>query len=60
MSDIDNLKIADPEYRIGASVSRIADFALGSVAAAILFAMMTVTAVDVIGRYFFNSPLQGS
>jgi TRAP-type C4-dicarboxylate transport system permease small subunit len=60
MSDIDNLKAADPEYRIGSSVSRLADLVLGSVAAMILFAMMAVTAVDVVGRYFLNSPLQGS
>lgn len=60
MSDIDNLKVADPEYRIGYAASRFADVVLGSVAAVILFAMMLVTAVDVIGRYFFNSPLQGS
>jgi TRAP-type C4-dicarboxylate transport system permease small subunit len=60
MSDIDNLKIADPEYRVGSSVSRLADLVLGSVAALILFTMMAVTAVDVVGRYFFNSPLQGS
>lgn len=60
MSDIDNLRQAEPEYRVGYSASRFADLFLGSVAAAILFAMMLVTAVDVIGRYFFNSPLQGS
>jgi TRAP-type C4-dicarboxylate transport system permease small subunit len=60
MSDIDNLKVVDPEYRIGTSVSRLADLVLGSMAALILFAMMSVTAVDVVGRYFLNSPLQGS
>lgn len=59
MSDIDNLKKGDPEYRIAAGLSRVADTALGAVAAAILFGMMAVTAVDVCGRYFFNSPLQG-
>jgi len=30
---------------------------LGVAAAAILFAMMTVTAIDVVGRYAFNAPL---
>jgi TRAP-type C4-dicarboxylate transport system permease small subunit len=60
MSDIDNLKAADPEYRIGSTASRLADLVLRSVAASILFAMMAVTAVDVFGRYLFNSPLQGS
>lgn len=59
MSDIDNLKRDEPDYRIGAGVSRLADTALGAVSAAILFVMMAVTAVDVCGRYFFNSPLQG-
>jgi len=59
MSDIDNLKRAEPEYRVAASASRLANSVLGAVAAAILFAMMAVTTVDVLGRYFFNSPLQG-
>ena len=32
---------------------------LGYVAAAVMFAMMMVTCVDVIGRYFLNKPLWG-
>ena len=32
---------------------------LGYLAAAVLFLMMIVTAVDVVGRYFFNKPLAG-
>ena len=32
---------------------------LGIAAAAVLLAMMLVTAVDVIGRYLFNKPLAG-
>jgi TRAP-type C4-dicarboxylate transport system permease small subunit len=32
---------------------------LGYFAAAVLFLMMTITAVDVVGRYFFNKPLAG-
>ena len=32
---------------------------LGFFAAAVLFLMMIVTAVDVVGRYFFNKPLAG-
>jgi TRAP-type C4-dicarboxylate transport system permease small subunit len=32
---------------------------LGVLAAAILFAMMLLTAVDVIGRYIFNRPVNG-
>jgi len=59
MSDIDNLGSREPEYRLAAWSSRMADAVLGTIAAAILFAMMAVTAVDVTGRYLFNSPLQG-
>lgn len=33
---------------------------LASIAGIALFAMMTVTFVDVIGRYLFGSPLQGA
>ncbi len=32
---------------------------LGAVSATVLFLMMLVTAVDVIGRYVFNQPLNG-
>lgn len=32
---------------------------LGLIAAIVLFLMMSITAVDVIGRYFFNKPLAG-
>lgn len=35
-------------------------FTLGVVAAALLLAMMTLTSVDVIGRYLFNRPLAGA
>lgn len=38
---------------------RRADAALGLAAAAILFAMMTLTFVDVVLRYVFNRPLAG-
>ena len=33
--------------------------ALGFIAAAELFCLMTLTCVDVIGRYFFSSPVHG-
>lgn len=33
---------------------------LGGLVALLLFVMMTLTFVDVIGRYFFNRPLQAS
>jgi TRAP-type C4-dicarboxylate transport system permease small subunit len=32
---------------------------LGPVAATVLFAMMTLTCVDVVGRYFFSQPVYG-
>jgi TRAP-type C4-dicarboxylate transport system permease small subunit len=32
---------------------------LGYVAAIVMFAMMVLTCADVIGRYFFNSPIWG-
>jgi TRAP-type transport system small permease protein len=35
------------------------EIALGTASAAVLFAMMSITAVDVIGRYVFNKPLGG-
>jgi TRAP-type transport system small permease protein len=59
MSDFDDIARPQPVYRVAARVSRLADTVLGAIAAAILFAMMAVTAVDVVGRYLFNSPLQG-
>jgi TRAP-type C4-dicarboxylate transport system permease small subunit len=33
---------------------------LGSIAALLIFAMMSITVVDVIGRYGFNRPLPGA
>jgi TRAP-type transport system small permease protein len=59
MSDSDNIERPQPVYRVAAQASRWADTVLGAIAAAILFAMMSVTTVDVLGRYLFNSPLQG-
>lgn len=50
----------EPVYRLAPAASRYADLALGAVAASILFGMMAITAVDVLGRYLFNSPLQGA
>jgi TRAP-type C4-dicarboxylate transport system permease small subunit len=38
---------------------RIIAPALGALAALVLFAMMTLTCVDVIGRYFFSRPIFG-
>jgi len=39
---------------------RHADALLGVVASAILFAMMALTAVDVVARYVFSRPLRGA
>jgi TRAP-type transport system small permease protein len=35
------------------------DIALASVAGTLLFAMMTLTFIDVVLRYFFNAPIKG-
>jgi TRAP-type transport system small permease protein len=39
---------------------QIADLVLGVVAAAILFAMMILTTIDVIARYVFSRPVRGA
>jgi TRAP-type C4-dicarboxylate transport system permease small subunit len=59
MPEFEQLGGAEPEYRLVAPLSRAADVVLGGVAAALLFVMMSVTFVDVTGRYVFNSPLPG-
>jgi TRAP-type C4-dicarboxylate transport system permease small subunit len=43
----------------GQRLARYCDVALGALAGALLFAMMVLTFVDVVLRYFFNSPLTG-
>lgn len=40
-------------------IAQLLQKTLGLIAASVLFVMMSVTAVDVIGRYFFNKPLAG-
>lgn len=40
-------------------LDRVVEAALGCAIAAVLFAMMVLTCVDVVGRYFFNAPLHG-
>jgi TRAP-type C4-dicarboxylate transport system permease small subunit len=42
-----------------AAFDRLVVPALGIVAAVVLFSLMALTCVDVIGRYFFNSPVHG-
>ncbi len=41
-------------------MSRITKHILGYAAAIALFALMAVTVVDVVGRYFFSRPLTGA
>ena len=43
-----------------AAWKRRADLLLGVVAAAVLFAMMGLTVMDVVARYVFNRPLRGA
>jgi TRAP-type C4-dicarboxylate transport system permease small subunit len=44
----------------GTAWERRFDAALGFAAAVILFSMMTITFIDVIGRYGFRSPMRGA
>jgi TRAP-type C4-dicarboxylate transport system permease small subunit len=41
-------------------MSRITKHTLGYAAAIALFALMAVTVIDVVGRYFFSRPLTGA
>jgi TRAP-type C4-dicarboxylate transport system permease small subunit len=43
----------EPRSRLGAAV----EAALGAASSFVLFAIMTITVVDVVGRYAFNAPL---
>lgn len=49
---------ADPPG-FAARLARVCDILLASVAGSLLFAMMLLTFVDVVLRYFFNAPLTG-
>ncbi len=40
-------------------LERIVTVTLGSLCAAVLFAMMMLTCIDVVGRYFFSKPIYG-
>lgn len=40
-------------------LDRIVTVTLGSLCAAVLFAMMMLTCIDVVGRYFFSKPIYG-
>jgi len=50
----------DPGKEPFASFDRLIVPALGVVAAVVLFCLMTLTCVDVVGRYFFNNPVYGA
>ena len=41
-------------------LTRLAEFALALLVAVALFALMVLTCVDVIGRYWFNAPVPGA
>jgi len=43
----------------GHRLANACDIALASVAGFLLFAMMTLTFIDVVMRYFFNAPIKG-
>ena len=43
----------------GALLAHLCDLALATVAGSLLFAVMVLTFVDVVLRYFFNSPVKG-
>jgi TRAP-type C4-dicarboxylate transport system permease small subunit len=49
----------DPGRDSPAFLDRLIAPALGIAAAAVLFCLMILTCVDVVGRYFFNSPVHG-
>ncbi len=44
----------------GGRLSKALYWLLGGFAALLLFAMMALTFVDVVGRYFFNAPVPGA
>ena len=56
MADEDTSKVGAE----GDSLVAWLDATLGLAAALLLFAIMTVTVVDVVGRYIFNAPLPGA
>jgi TRAP-type C4-dicarboxylate transport system permease small subunit len=49
----------DSERRPLAIFDRVIAPLLGTIAGILLFCLMTLTCVDVIGRYFFNTPVTG-
>ncbi len=42
-----------------AQIWRLFDFSLKLIMAIVMFAMMTITTIDVFGRYLFNAPIPG-
>jgi TRAP-type C4-dicarboxylate transport system permease small subunit len=50
---------AAPRQFLEGRFDRWIEAALGLATACVLFGMMLLTCADVVGRYFFNSPVQG-
>lgn len=51
---------SDFQTQKGAFLRKLLKYVLGGACAAILVAMVILTAVDIIGRYWFNSPILGA
>lgn len=49
-----------PPDRGGLDIRPLLDASLGAAAAFVLIVLMLVTCVDVVGRYFFDAPLEGA
>src|ERR1044072_9399318 len=49
----------EPEKQPLAIFDRVIGPLLGAIAGILLFCLMLLTCVDVIGRYFFNTPVAG-
>lgn len=50
----------DPGSESGIDFKRLLERTLGVAAAIILLALVSITCVDVVGRYFLNAPLDGA
>lgn len=60
MSVQPHLKDTGPRARAGASVQPLLERSLGVVAATLLMILVSITCIDVVGRYFLNAPLNGA
>ncbi|MGE0799606.1 MAG: TRAP transporter small permease [Lautropia sp.] len=48
-----------PRRTAGQRLAHVCDVVLATIAGSLLFAMMVLTFVDVVMRYFFNAPIRG-